>query len=63
MLESHFNKLIVSTNSKRQFSNGQEMSNNQEEADTLIIHTFEQMKSINYNVILFIVETLQDIIM
>ena len=65
-------RYIVSANGKTQFSNGEEISNNHEEADTLIIHTLEQMKPINYNVIVhatdtdvffFIVETLQGDIM
>ena len=41
---------IVSANGKTQFSKGEKISNNHEGADTLIIHTLEQMKPINYNV-------------
>ena len=41
----------VSVNVKVQFSNGQEISNNYEEADKLIFHTLEQMKLISCNVI------------
>ena len=44
-------RYIVSANGKTQFSNGEEISNSHEEADTLIIHTLEQMKPINCNVI------------
>ena len=42
---------VVSVNGKVQFSNGQEISNNYEEADKLIFHTLEQMKLISCNVI------------
>ena len=42
---------VVSVNGKVQFSNGQEISNNHEEADKLIFHTLEQMKPISCNVI------------
>ena len=41
---------IVSANRKTQFSKGEKISNNHEGADTLIIHTLERMKPINYNV-------------
>ena len=63
---------IVSANDKTQFFNRQEISNNHEEADTLIIHTLEQIKPINCKVIVnatdtyvffFIVETLEGGIM
>ena len=40
---------IVSANGKMYFSNGEKISNNHEEADTLIIHILEQMKRINCN--------------
>ena len=40
-------RYIVSVNGKRHFPNGQEISNNHEETDTLVFHSLEQMKPIN----------------
>ena len=48
---------IVSANDKTQFFNRQEISNNHEEADTLIIHTLEQIKPTNCNVIVHATDT------
>ena len=48
---------IVSVNGKTQFFNGQEVSNNYEEADTSIIRTLEQRKPINCNVIVHATDT------
>ena len=48
---------IVSANCKTQLSNGQEISNNDEEAETLIIHTLEKMQPINCNVIVHATDT------
>ena len=44
-------------NGKTQFSNGEKISNDHEEADTLIMHTLEQMKPINCNVIVHATDT------
>ena len=44
-------RYIVGANDKTQFSNREEISNSHEEADSLIIHTLDQMKPINWNVI------------
>ena len=44
-------------NGKTQFSNGQEISNNDEEADSIIIHTLEQIKPIICNVIVNATDT------
>ena len=63
---------IVSANGKTKFSDGREMCNNHEEADTLIIHTLEEVKPISSNVVVhaiddvlffFTVKTLQRDIM
>ena len=50
-------RYIVSANGRRHFSNGQEISNNHEETDTLIFHTLEQMKPINCTAIAHATDT------
>ena len=50
-------RYIVSVNGKRHFSNGQEISNNHEETDTLVFHSLEQMKPINCTAIAHTTDT------